>query len=316
MRCDAEPDPMTLNELRYVVALARERHFGRAAASCFVSQPTLSVAVKKLEEELGSPLFERASSDITLTPLGEAVVVHAQSILERVESIRHLAQGHADPLHGVLRLGAIYTVGPYLLPQLIPNLHTLAPHMPLQIEEGFTADLRRRLKQGELDAILVALPFDEAGVEVRPLYEEPFVALLPASHPLIGQPELPLAALAGEELLLLGSGHCLRDQILAACPECARAQSSGQTGETPLAGSSLETLRHMVASGLGVTVLPCTAAGAEHYAGRLVTVRRLAEPVPHRCVALAWRSGFPRQAAIDTLAQAILSAPMSCVKPC
>ncbi|AOU98435.1 LysR family transcriptional regulator [Acidihalobacter yilgarnensis] len=306
---------MTLTELRYVVALARERHFGRAAASSFVSQPTLSVAVKKLEDELGTPLFERGGAEVTPTPLGEQVVEYAQAILEQVEGIRNLARGHADPLQGVLRLGAIYTVGPYLLPQLIPNLHDTAPLMPLLIEEGFTADLRRRLKQGELDAIIVALPFDEPGVTVRPLYEEPFVALLPSAHPLSAQSQLPLEALAGEDLLLLGPGHCLRDQILTACPACARPSGSAQ-GESHLAGSSLETLRHMVASGLGVTILPCTAAGAERYADRLIAVRRLSDPVPHRRVALAWRSSFPRPGAIEVLTRAILDTPMSCVELC
>ncbi|OBS09779.1 hydrogen peroxide-inducible genes activator [Acidihalobacter prosperus] len=307
---------MTLTELRYVVALARERHFGRAAATCYVSQPTLSVAVKKLEDELGTALFERGGAEVTPTLLGEQVVVYAQAILEQVEGIRNLARGHADPLQGVLRLGAIYTVGPYLLPQLIPNLHETAPQMPLMIEEGFTADLRRRLKQNDLDAIIVSLPFEEPGVTVRPLYEEPFVALLPSAHPLSGQPALPLESLAGEDLLLLGPGHCLRDQILQACPACAAAEGSAQGADAPLAGSSLETLRHMVASGLGVTILPCTAAGAERYADRLIAVRRLAEPVPHRRVALAWRNGFPRPEAIEVLARAILDAPMSCVEPC
>lgn len=306
---------MTLNELRYVVALARERHFGRAAAACHVSQPTLSVAVKKLEDELGVALFERGRHEISLTPAGERVVEQAQRVLEGVEAIRRTARHQADQLQGPLRLGVIYTIGPYLLPNLIPELHRAAPNMPLIIEEGYTAELRQRLKHGELDAILISLPFDEPGVVTLALYEEPFVALVPASHPLSARKSVALTELAADgSLLMLGPGHCFRDQVLAACPECGR--SAGGAGESPphLAGSSLETIRHMVASGMGVTVLPCTAAGAEQYAQRLVTVRRLRSPAPKRVVALAWRATFPRPRAIEALRQAIRACRMSCVR--
>lgn len=305
---------MTLNELKYIVALAHERHFGRAAESCFVSQPTLSVAVKKLEDELGVALFERSKNEVSLTPAGKRVVTQAQQVLEAAEGIRQTARVEADQLHGPLRLGAIYTVGPYLLPHLIPELHESAPHMPLVIEEDYTAGLSRRLKQGELDAIVISLPFDVPGVVTLPLYEEPFVALLPASHPLAARKTITLHQLAQDNLLMLGPGHCFRTQVLEVCPECGRDELGDRDHAAPLAGGSLETIRHMVASGMGVTVLPCTAAGAEHYARRLLAVRRLRNPVPRRTVALAWRASFPRPKAIEALRRAVRTCPMSCVK--
>jgi LysR family hydrogen peroxide-inducible transcriptional activator len=305
---------MTLSELKYIVALARERHFGRAAEACFVSQPTLSVAVKKLEDELGVTLFERGTTEVSLTPAGERVVEQAQQVLGIVESIRQTAQQQADQLHGPLRVGAIYTVAPYLFPHLIPALHAAAPNMPLMIEEGFTAELRRQLKQGEVDAVLVSLPFEEPGVVVLELYEEPFVAVLPAAHPLADRKTVTLTELARDELLMLGPGHCFRDQVLESCPECGRSADLGPDQRARLAGSSLETIRHMVASGMGVTVLPCTAAGADRYAQRLLAVRRLRNPVPKRRVALAWRASFPRPKAIEVLKQAVKSCPLTCVR--
>ncbi|RMG55585.1 MAG: LysR family transcriptional regulator, partial [Gammaproteobacteria bacterium] len=205
---------MTLTELRYIVAVARHRHFGRAAESCHVSQPTLSMGVRRLEEQLGVVLFERGHGEVRITPVGEALVAQAQRVLDEAERIPRIAGQYGDPLDGPLKLGAIYTIGPYLLPWLIPVLHERAPRMPLLIEEDYTAGLARRLRSGELDAILVALPFDEPGIDTRPLYEEPFVALLPAAHPLNEAEELTLETLAGDDLLLLGPGHCFRDQLL------------------------------------------------------------------------------------------------------
>lgn len=305
---------MNLNDLRYIVAVARERHFGHAAEACHVSQPTLSVAVKKLEDELGVLLFERSKTEVTITPIGRAVVEHAQRVLEGVDGLRAAAEQHQDQMRGPLRLGVIYTIGPYLLPHLMPELHAAAPEMPLMIVEDYTANLRQRLKQGELDAILIALPFDEPGVVTLPLYEEPFVALLPASHPLTQRKQLRLQELAGEQLLLLGSGHCFRDQVIEACPACLHRQNTGTALQQRVEGTSLETLRHMVASGMGVTVLPCTAAGADRYAERLLAIRRLYDPTPRRTVALAWRVTFPRPKAIEALRQAIQRAPLSGVR--
>ncbi len=305
---------MTLTELRYLLALAQQRHFSRAAEQCHVSQPTLSVAIKKLEAGLGVQLFERRKQDISLTSIGALIVEQAQRVLEEVETIKLLATGGRDQLAGPLRVGAIYTIGPYLFPHLIPALHDRASQMPLVIEENFTSRLRERLRQGELDAALVALPFEEPGLVTLPLYDEPFVVLMPSSHPLTEKSLIHADDLARESLLMLGSGHCFRTQILEACPACAQRvddQSQMQTVE----GTSLETIRHMVASGMGITVLPATATGADRYAQRLVTIRRFDAPEPQRRVALTWRVSFPRPQAIEALRQAILDCGLSGIQP-
>ena len=306
---------MTLNELRYIVAVARERHFGRAAEACFISQPTLSVAVKKLEEELGLSLFERRKGEVSVTPVGERIVTQAQRVLEEASGIRQIARQGQDQLDGPLRLGAIYTIGPYLLPRLIPRLAEMAPKMPLVIEENYTADLAERLKHGDLDVILISLPFDEPGVLTMPLYLEPFVLLLPSSHPLNQKAAFEISDLGKEDVLLLGAGHCFRDQVLQVCPDCMhRAGGDGGAAQS-LEGGSLETIRYMVASGLGVTILPCSAAGAERFSERLLSIRRFDDDPPSRIVALAWRKSFPRQEAIEVLRDAVLSCDMSCVNP-
>jgi len=305
---------MTLTELRYIVALARYRHFGRAAESCFVSQPTLSVAVKKLEDELGVALFERRKNEVQITATGERIVAQAQRVLEEADAIVDLAREHQDQLSEPSRLGAIYTIGPYLLPPLISILHERAPRMPLVVHENYTARLAEQLRQGELDAVLLSLPFEEPGVVTLPLYEEPFVVLLPAGHPWAAREAIAAEELGRDTVLLLGAGHCFREQVLAACPGC---RSEGTTGglQQAVEGSSLETIRHMVASGMGITVLPCTAAGADRYSQRLLTIRRFQDPPPRRRVALAWRSSFPRPKAIEALRQAVLACDLTCVTP-
>ncbi len=304
---------MTLNELRYIVAVARERHFGRAAEACHVSQPTLSVAVRKLEEELGVSLFERRKGDISITPIGEQIVSQAQRVLEEVAGLRQIALQGRDQLSGPLRLGAIYTIGPYLLPHLIPQLAETAPQMPLVVEENYTAVLCEKLKQGDLDIIVISLPFDEPGIRTLPLYEEPFVLLIPSSHPLNQEEEVSIDQLSRENVLLLGAGHCFRDQVLEVCPDCLGKSVDGRPRQA-LESSSLETIRYMVASGLGVTVLPCTATGAERFSERLVQIRRFAGTPPSRTVALAWRKSFPRPEAVNVVREAILSAPLSCTR--
>ena len=306
--------PMTLTELRYITAVARERHFGRAAAACFVSQPTLSVAVRKLEEELGVLLFERNASEVSVTPAGEKIVEQALRVLEETEVIRQLAVAGKDQLAGPLRLGAIHTIGPYLFPGLIPNLHELAPQMPLFVEEHYTAVLTEKLKQGQLDVILISPPYNEPGILVLPLYEEPFVVLLPGAHPLGRHDVITRQQLANDTLLLLGSGNCFREQVIKACPDCMAGDTGENSMQSTVEGSSLETIRHMVVSGMGVTVLPCTAAGADRYSQRLLSIRRFAEPVPARQVALAWRKTFPRPRVIDVLKQAVSDCQLSCVK--
>ena len=306
---------MTLNELRYIVAVARERHFGRAAEACFISQPTLSVAVKKLEEELGLSLFERRKGEVSVTPVGERIVAQAQRVLEEASGIRQIARQGQDQLDGPLRLGAIYTIGPYLFPHLIPQLAERAPKMPLIIEENYTASLAEKLKRGELDVIVISLPFDEPGVLTMPLYREPFVLLIPSSHPLNQKPDFKVSDLSTEDVLLLGAGHCFRDQVLQVCPDCKhRGAIDGSPSQT-LEGGSLETIRYMVASGLGVTILPCSAAGADRFSERLLSIRRFDDDAPSRAVALAWRKSFPRPEAIDALRDAVLSCDMSCVNP-
>jgi len=298
--------------LRYIVDVAREKHFGRAAQSCFVSQPTLSAAIKKLEDDLGMAIFERRPRDVALTPIGEQIVTRAHRVLEEVEGIRELASSGADPLTATLRIGAIYTIGPYLFPEMIPELNALSPKTPLVVEEGYTASLRKRLKQGELDAIIVAAPFEEPGVLTRPLYDEPFLVVLSTSHPLTQKSTVSVQDLARENVLLLGSGNCFRDQVLEVCPECV-GTGEAEEGKTQLEGSSLETIRYMVASGMGVTIMPCTAVRADRFSERLLTVRRFKGISPGRQVLLAWRHSFTRPQAIDLLAQAIRQASMGCV---
>lgn len=306
---------MTLTELRYIVAVAREHHFGRAAKACHVSQPTLSVAIKKLEDELGIAIFERGSNTVSLSPIGERIVQQAQQTLESANTIKQMALHGKNQLAGPLRIGAIHTIGPYLYPELIPLLRKAAPEMPLVVEENYTAVLTEKLKHGELDVIVIALPYEEQGIVTQALYDEPFVVLLPASHPLTSRKTISSKLLEDENVLLLGQGHCFRDHVLEACPACI--PKPGLEGDLPhtVEGSSLETIRHMVVSGLGVTVLPCTAAGAHTYSQRLLSIHRFTNPAPTRTVALAWRVSFPRPKVIDVINKAVHDCNLSCVKP-
>ena len=299
---------MTLTELRYIVALARERHFGRAAEKCFVSQPTLSVAVKKLEEELGVALFERGGSEVTMTPVGSRIVEQAQRVLEQAMAIKQIAEQGKDDLADPLRFGAIYTIGPYLMPQLIPLLHKRAPRMSLVIRESYTVRLAELLKTGELDVIVLSLPFSEPGIVTQALYDEPFRVLMPAVHPWARKARIPAADLCRENLLLLSTGNCFREQVLQTCSGIERATNDGM--QQSLEGSSLETIRHMVASGVGITVLPSAAAEGRTINNRLTVVRPFAPPVPSRRVALAWRRSFPRARAVEAVRLAILSCKL------
>ncbi len=289
---------MTLNELRYIVAVAQELSFGRAAAKCFVSQPALSVAIQKLEDELGAPLFERGKSEVTVTPVGERIVEQAQRVLEEAARIREIAQAGRNQLVGPLKLGVIYTVAPYLLPDLIPALHARAPEMPLDLEENLTEVLEAELKSGRLDAAIVALPFAPPGVATLFLYEEPFQVVVPAEHKWARRKSVHPDELSGEHAILLNVGHCFRDQVLDACPELNRQ-------DVPTARTnSLETVRNMVASGLGVSVLPRDALTPKYHS-RLVVPVPFAKPAPSRRVALAYRKSFPRPQAIEVLREAV-----------
>ena len=304
---------MTLTELRYVLSVAHERHFGRAAAACFVAQPTLSVAVKKLEEELGVLLFERGGGgEIAITPAGERVAEQAARIFELVDDIRAVAAAARDDLDGPLRLGAIYTIAPYLLPGLIPELHRAAPSMPILLEENYTRVLTEKLRKGELDVIIIATPVEEPGLLSLPLYDEPFLVAMPAGHPWRDKQVLGNADLEQETMLLLGSGHCFRDQVLQAFPALNRSSSSGLA--KTLEGGSLETIRHMVASGVGVTVLPCTANRRHNASDDLLALRPFRSPVPSRRVVLVWRRNFPRPRAIEAVRQAVLACELPCVE--
>jgi LysR family transcriptional regulator, hydrogen peroxide-inducible genes activator len=289
---------MTLNELRYLVAIAHERSFGRAAQRCFVSQPALSVAIQKLEEELGAQLFERGKTEVTVTAVGERIVEQAQKVLEEAARIRDIAQAGRNQLVGPFHLGVIYTVAPYLLPDLIPALNELAPQMPLEIEENLTERLEVALKSGRLDAAIIALPFQPPGVTADFLYEEPFQVVVPQRHRWAKRRAIEPSELAGEHTILLNVGHCFRDQVLDACPELNR-------GDAPVTRTnSLETVRNMVASGLGVSVLPRDALTPKYHS-KLVVPVPFARPVPSRRIALVYRKSFPRPAAIAAIRDAV-----------
>lgn len=301
---------MTLTELRYVVAVARERHFGRAAEACFVSQPTLSVAIKKLEEELGTQIFERRTNDVTMTPAGERIVGQAQRTLDEAGRIKEIARQRKDPLSGPLQLGVIYTIGPYLLPALVRQLLEDAPQMPLLLTENFTVKLVELLKNGEIDVAIMALPLPEAGLVLQPVYDEPFMVAVPRLHPWAKRKAIASEDLKKETMLLLGTGHCFRDQVLEVCPELSRFSSSAEGIQKTFEGSSLETIRHMVGSGLGVTVLPITSIPEKPPRDSLLAYIPFKPPAPDRRVVLAWRKSFTRMPAIEALRQAVLKCPL------
>ncbi|MDE2075832.1 MAG: LysR family transcriptional regulator [Burkholderiales bacterium] len=299
---------MTLTELRYIVAVAREKHFGRAAEACFVSQPTLSVAVKKLEDELDVKLFERGSAEITVTPLGEDIIRQAQSVLEQAQSIKEIAKRGKDPLAGPLRLGVIYTIGPYLLPDLVREAIAHVPQMPLMLQENFTSKLLDMLRAGELDCAIMAEPFMDAGLAVAPLYEEPFMVAVPRTHHLAQRDKVSAEELKKETMLLLGAGHCFRDHVLEVCPEYARFSSDAEGIRKSFEGSSLETIKYMVAAGMGVTVVPQLSVPPEP--NPHIGYIPFEDPVPTRRVVLAWRRSFTRYEAIAALRNAIYACPL------
>jgi LysR family transcriptional regulator, hydrogen peroxide-inducible genes activator len=303
---------MTLTELKYIVAVARERHFGRAAEACFVSQPTLSVAIKKLEEELDVKIFERGGSEVSVTPLGEQIVRQAQQVIEQAAAIKEIAKRGQDPVSGPLRLGVIYTIGPYLLPDLVRQAIARVPQMPLMLQENFTARLLESLRTGELDCAILAEPFPETGLAVAALYDEPFMAAVPVAHPLAARESVSAEELKQETMLLLGTGHCFRDHVLEVCPEYARFSSDAEGIRKSFEGSSLETIKYMVASGMGVTVVP--QLSVPHELQPHVRYVPFADPVPTRRVVLAWRRTFPRYEAIAALRNCIYACPLVGVK--
>jgi len=322
---------MTLTELKYIVAVARERHFGKAADACFVSQPTLSVAVKKLEEELDLKLFERSANEVTVTPLGEEIVRQAQSVLEQAANIKDIAKRGKDPLAGALKLGVIYTIAPYLLPDLVRQVITRTPQMPLMLQENFTVKLLEMLRTGEIDCAILAEPFPDTNLAIAPLYDEPFVAAVPSTHPLAACSSITAEELKQETMLLLGNGHCFRDHVLEVCPEFARFSSSTEGIRKSFEGSSLETIKHMVAAGMGVTLVPrlsvpkgelaalgspakarkgAKAKGAPSDEPSFIRYLPFEGHVPTRRVVLAWRRSFTRYEAIAALRNAIYACEL------
>ncbi len=312
---------MTLTELKYIVAVARERHFGKAADACFVSQPTLSVAVKKLEEELDVKLFERSANEVTVTPLGEEIVRQAQSVLEQAANIKDIAKRGKDPLAGALKLGVIYTIAPYLLPDLVRQVITRTPQMPLMLQENFTVKLLEMLRTGEIDCAILAEPFPDAGLAIAPLYDEPFFAAVPRDHPLAQHSSVSADALKNETMLLLGNGHCFRDHVLEVCPEFARFSSNAEGIRKSFEGSSLETIKHMVAAGMGITLVPRLSVpeGAllpkkrgkdDAFVKYLPVQDDKGAPPPTRRVVLAWRRSFTRYEAIAALRNAVYACAL------
>ena len=303
---------MTLTELRYIVAVAREKHFGRAAEACFVSQPTLSVAVKKLEDELDVKIFERGGSEVTVTPLGEEIVRQAQAVLDQAAAIKEIAKRGKNPLAGPLRLGIIYTVAPYLLPDLVKHAIEQVPQMSLMLHENFTVKLLEMLRTGELDCAIMAEPFPDTGLAIAPLYDEPFVVAVPRHHPLAGRKSIGSEELKRETMLLLGTGHCFRDHVLQVCPEFARLSNDAEGIRKSFEGSSLETIKHMVASGMGVTVVPQMSVPKEPQPH--VAYIPFEPPAPTRRVVLAWRRSFTRYEAIAALRNCIYACDLEGVR--
>ncbi len=314
---------MTLTELKYIVAVARERHFGKAAEACFVSQPTLSVAIKKLEEELEVKLFERSANEVSVTALGEEIVQQAQSVLEQAANIKEIAKRGKDPLAGPLKLGVIYTIGPYLLPDLVRQAISRTPQMPLMLQENFTVKLLEMLRMGDIDCAIMAEPFPDTGLAVAALYDEPFLAAVPSTHPLAARDTVTAQELKSETMLLLGNGHCFRDHVLEVCPEFARFSSDAEGIRKSFEGSSLETIKHMVAAGMGVTVVPRLSVPKEALEPR---PRRRKEDhsyvkyipfdgdPPTRRVVLAWRRSYTRYEAIASLRNSIYACELPGVK--
>lgn len=301
---------MTLNELKYIVAVAKEKHFRKASEICFVSQPTLSVAIKKLEDELGVTIFERRKQEILITPVGKKIVAIAEDILERSQDIKQISKESQGDLSSELRIGAIYTIAPYLLPKLIPKLQKLAPDVPIIIEENYTHILADKLRTGELDIVILSLPFSEPNIETFTLYEEDFVAVLPNKHKLAeSNKPIHMEHIENETVLLLGAGHCFRDQVVEAFPNLTHMNYQSERIQKTFEGSSLETIRYMVSSGAGISVFPCTSLTERD--NDLFTVKPLAN-TPKRKVAIAWRKTFSRLEILELFKGALSDIDVSC----
>lgn len=290
---------LKLKDLKYLLAVADTRHFGRAAARCFVSQPTLSTQLKKLEEYLGLQLIERQPRRVALTAAGERIAERARNIVEASDEILEIARSEHDPLAGRLRVGLLPTIGPYLLPLIMQKLRKALPRLELMLYEYQTAPMLEHVLAGGIDVGVLALPVHASALATRELYEEPFVLLAPAEHPLAKKTAVRPADLAGQQLLLLEEGHCLRDQALEVCRRVDIAERQD------FRATSLETLRQMVAAGAGVTLLPELASRGGYAAARGLVIRPFAPPQPTRTVGLVWRRRSARAAAIAAVAELI-----------
>ena len=299
---------MTLTELHYATALATTQHFGRAAEKCNISQPTLSIAIKKLESELGVQIFERTSNQIFLTTVGGFVIAQAHKVLNEAAVIKDIASSANQKLSAPLHIGAIFTIGPYLFPNFVTPLQQSAPDMPLIIEEGYTHTLKNRLRKGEVDVIMVALPFVEPDVVVQPLFDEPFMVILPTNHRLAKHSKLMSEDLKQEHVILLGEGHCFRDQVISAIPNINKYHNTNSPSVADSGANTLETLCTMIASGFGITILPLSAVKGLSFIATNLAAVPLHGTNAKRTVALAWRSSFPRHQAIDAVRNAIFSS--------
>ncbi|KAF4516720.1 hypothetical protein B566_EDAN003471 [Ephemera danica] len=302
---------LTLTEGKYHQVKRMVAAAGNRVEALHREAPTLSVALKKVEGQLGAALFERTAANVRITTLGERIVAQARRVLDEAVKLEEIADATGDPMSGQLRVGIIYTIAPYLLPKLIPALHREAPLIPLFLKEDFTGNLIPALKAGELDVIVIALPFAEPGLVAQPAYDEPFRVVVPAAHPWVGRPDVAASELDGENLLLLGQGNCFRDQVLESCPRLTGEDAL----EHAIEGSSLETIRHMVASGAGVAVMPSTAADPLIGREPLVRVLPFSGESPRRTVGLVWRVTFPRPQAIDAVRAAVLSCQLPGATP-
>ncbi len=293
---------MNLRDLKYVLAVAETRHFGRAAERCFVSQPTLSGQIKKLEDELGVVLFERNRRAVEVTPVGEAVLVHIRNILDEADAITLLARSHQDPLTGPLRIGAIPTLSPYLMPLILVPLRDRYPQLRLVLSEELTATLLERLGRREIDAALVATPADDHDFDTIDLFDEPFWLAHPRDHVLYEKEEIGLEDIDNTELLLLSEGHCLADQVMQVCRLRDRAAGGDQAD---LHAAGLETLLQLVGAGFGLTLVPALAIRGAWMTDSGIVARPLADLEARRRVSLVYRRSFPRRAALEAFADVI-----------
>ena len=294
---------MNLRDLRYLVTLADLKHFGRAAAACFVSQPTLSTQIKKFEEELGVPLIERNPRNVMLTDVGVSVVARARSILHEAEQIKNIARRAKEPELGTVKIGIFPTLGPYLLPHVVPGIVKKFPKLELMLFEEKTATVLKKLHDGDLDAGILALPVHDDTLHAEFLFEESFVLAVPKGHALAKYKKIKLTDLANERLLLLDDGHCLRDQALEVC------QLAGVGERAGFRATSLETLRHMVAANVGMTLLPALTVQPPVPPTPNIVLIPFAEPVPHRRIAMVWRRTSALAAFLQQLVPLLKALP-------